>query len=196
MPLSSSWMQKTCMHSKCVLNYEMKNKGGGNANGAHLHSGSTWEEVCKSALFSSGSVLFSKKIPCEIVFRKESLSNTENDSAFKVTSTCSKSLEILKIQNQSSLHLWRDHIFRVIIKLYLIHKLPARVYVPNGPRLYPVHETKYFSCTVKMQHRQTRTDVCWNRHAEVLLGTEVATCGLCAIISQELIWTHETLLGP
>lgn len=109
-----------------------KNKRVGGVDGAHLHSGSTWEEVCKSALFSSSSVLFSKKIPSEILFRKESLSNTGNDSAFKVASTCPKSREILKIQNGSALKHWCHHTFRHRIKL-------ARICVPNTPWLYHLH---------------------------------------------------------
>lgn len=120
MSLSLSGLLKTCTNFQCVLNLwdlKKKKKRVGGVNGAHLHSGSTWEEVCKSALFSSSSVLFSKKIPSEILFRKESLSNTGNDSAFKVTSTCPKSREILKIQNGSVLKHWCHHTFRHRIKL-------------------------------------------------------------------------------
>lgn len=146
-------------------------------SGVHLHSRSTWEEVCKSALFSSSSVLFPEKIPSEILFRKESLSNTGNDSAFKVASTCPKSWEILKVQPGL---LSCNPSFSHVIKLFLTQKLLSRVYVQNTPRFYPVH----LSYIVKVQPGSTRTELYWDKDTEVLLGTKGATCEWCATVSQ------------
>lgn len=79
---------------------------------------------------------------------------------------------------------WCNPSFRHVIKLPLTQKLLSRVYVSNRPRLYPVHETKLLSYAVKMQRSPARTQLCWYKHMEVLLGMEGATCERCATISQ------------
>lgn len=168
MSLSLSGLLKSCTNLKCIFNLwdekrEKKKKRRDHVNGAHLHKGSTWEEVCKSVLFSSSSVLFSKKIPSEILFRKESLSNTGNDSAFKVASTCPKSREISKIQLESALKALTPSYFQT---LYLIEELLARVCVPNRP----LNQTLPY--TAKMEHRSARTELYWSRHLQVLSVSE------------------------